>query len=1277
LLSELCVWSDSQLLLPRPETTLPTPSQDVPQAERILRCFEEAWNRQPFPPLDDYLPFNEQDRAAVLLELALVDLRRRWQAGAIVGVEAYLRRYPELAGNHAAVLELIAAECEERQCQGETATVEEYHRRFPHLSEELTPLLERLPPPGGPVPEDSSAPGQSTLQSAVAGNEASGQDTRSHGGVSESQPRTEENDRYRSVLHFLYATEEGSGSDPRREEIDPYGTVAPQTISAPVSPVSAPAVTPVICGYEILGLLGRGGMGVVYKARQIRLKRLVALKMILSGAHALVDQKARFRAEAEAVARLAHPNIVGVYEVGESNGCPFFSLEFVDGGSLEKKLAGKPLPARTAAALVQTLARAMEAAHRCGIVHRDLKPANILLAGGLDAPIEHCTPKITDFGLAKQLDENVAHTQSGAILGTPYYMAPEQAAGRTKEIGPLSDVYALGIILYECLTGRPPFNAATLVEILEQVRHEEPIPPGRLQPRVPRDLETICLKCIEKQPHRRYGSAEALADDLKRFLDDEPILARRVRWWERAGKWARRRPTAAALLGVLLAVGIALPIAGLQFSVQLAKRRQAEEKRLDEARAEVQELLAQGQTASESNDLTRAEGLLDRAMEKIAAEPVLEDLREKVEKARGPVKDQLAARADHKRFVHACDEALFFATLASGDSFLANCKLARERASEALNAVHLTLRGPQSLSLGGSFTSEEKTEITNGCYALLLMLAEIDSRRLPRQSVEEHHEQLRTALKLLDRADQLGVRTRAIHLRRVRYLTALGDGAGAARERERADALAAQVELDSQDHFLVGHELFSQGKLEQATQEFRRALQRNPNHFWTHYFLGICCVSSSKPDVAVAHLTICEGQKKGLIWIYLLRGFALGQLEDYRAAEQDFNLALDMKPSPATLYVLYNNRGVMRVGRKETRAQGVEDLKKAARLSPRQHQAYASLAEAYRLDDKLDEAVKQLDLAVRVAGEQLRSGELKPAALALLYHSRARLNLQRSDRTAAMDDLREAARLAEDNASLRARAEADRGRVLHLEKRFEEALAAYDAAHKANPRYIDVHLWRGEVLLVQHRYREAAAAFDAYLDKGGERSAAVYRQRGLARTKIERHAEAIDDYTRALEANPKEQERASLYLYRGQEYLALNSLPPALRDFTEALRLDPGNPSAALACAHVRIKLDDPHEAVALAEAVVKGEPTDAPLWHGAARIFAQAAAQMKPERGEGRLRSRYQERAVALLLRSVELLPANQRRAYWQEKVMKDPALNAIRSDLVKRDRRLGGRDR
>jgi serine/threonine protein kinase len=362
----------------------------------------------------------------------------------------------------------------------------------------------------------------------------------------------------------------------------PGQPVLPGDVETLVSPDEwRPAAAPLpeaVPGYEILGELGRGGMGVVYKARQVALNRLVALKMVLAGGHAGAVARARFRREAEAAARLQHPNIVPIYEIGEAAGRPFFSLEYVEGGSLDQKSGGAPLPARSAAELVEGLARAIHHAHQAGIVHRDLKPANVLLSAD-------GTPKVSDFGLAKLLEEQ-GPTLSGDILGTPSYMAPEQAAGK-KDIGPASDVYALGAILYELLTGRPPFRGEDHLETLAQVCSQEPVPPRDLQPKVPRDLETICCKCLQKRVAARYATALELAEDLQRFLRHEPIRARPVTALEKLWRWARRHPVPAGLL----AAGLLAPLVAL-VALSLLSTRLVRSSALESA-AQQAELLEQ------------------------------------------------------------------------------------------------------------------------------------------------------------------------------------------------------------------------------------------------------------------------------------------------------------------------------------------------------------------------------------------------------------------------------------------------------------------------------------------------------------------------------------------------------------------------------------------------------------------------------------------------------------------------------------------------------------
>jgi WD40 repeat protein/tetratricopeptide (TPR) repeat protein len=372
-------------------------------------------------------------------------------------------------------------------------------------------------------------------------------------------------------------------------------------------------------------------MGVVYKARQVALNRLVALKMILHAEHAGEGLRERFQIEAQALARLQHPSIVQIYEVGEHAGLPYFALEFCGGGSLADQLDGTPWEPRRAAALVETLARAVHAAHQAQVVHRDLKPANILLSlsgrseSGADStllserPLHDCGPKITDFGLAKRLDE-AGRTASGALVGTPSYMSPEQAGGKSQEIGPACDVYSLGAILYELLTGRPPFRATTALDTALQVLSEEPVAVRRLQPKVPRDLEVICLKCLEKDSRRRFASALELAEDLQHFYKGEPIVARPVGRLERIEKWVRRKPLTAGLGATAAGLALFVLIAGPWAAVHQSRLRQTAESREQEAVSAQQTAEEQRNSAQEAATREKAAHQQAEQAQRVATE---------------------------------------------------------------------------------------------------------------------------------------------------------------------------------------------------------------------------------------------------------------------------------------------------------------------------------------------------------------------------------------------------------------------------------------------------------------------------------------------------------------------------------------------------------------------------------------------------------------------------------------------------------------------------------
>lgn len=359
--------------------------------------------------------------------------------------------------------------------------------------------------------------------------------------------RAEALDRFLSDLQ--------SGASPSREAlVAQYPELASaldcleqldQLVPPPEPAAPASAAVPAAFGpYLLMGEIGRGGMGVVYKARQTTLDRLVAIKMILASHLASAEHVRRFQAEARAAARVRHPNIVHIHEVGQEHGQHYFVMEYVEGQSLAQRLASGPMPARQAASLLATVARAVDHLHRQGVVHRDLKPSNILLdAEGI--------PCVTDFGLAKVFAGDSQATATAVVAGTPAYMSPEQAAGHTAEVGPSSDIYSLGAILYELLAGRPPFCEENPIDTLLAVLGNEPEPPSSLRRHVPRELEMICLKCLSKRPSDRYTSAADLADDLERFVRDEPVSVRPPGIFRRVWRWSRRQPALASRMGAL------------------------------------------------------------------------------------------------------------------------------------------------------------------------------------------------------------------------------------------------------------------------------------------------------------------------------------------------------------------------------------------------------------------------------------------------------------------------------------------------------------------------------------------------------------------------------------------------------------------------------------------------------------------------------------------------------------------------------------------------------
>ncbi len=1026
--------------------------------------------------------------------------------------------------------------------------------------------------------------------------------------------------------------------------------------------------------YEILGELGRGGMGVVYKARHRRLNRLVALKMI-RGAYADDIQVARFKIEAEAVAALRHPNILQIYDIGEHNGSPYVALELLEGGSLLDRMRGTLLPPKQAAEWMVPMVMAMDAAHNAGIVHRDLKSANILFsADGI--------PKITDFGLAKRLEEDEGQTHTGQVMGTPSYMAPEQARGDTKMAGPPADIYALGAMLYEMLTGRPPFKGVSAMDTMKQVLEQEPVSPSRVQFHIPRDLETICMKCLQKEPKKRYSTAKEMADDLSRYLRGEPIKARRTPPVERAVKWVKRRPAKATALAFTTAALLGLVSYGAWYW-----NRQRSLERL----AEIHQAAVRDQTETDFDSARKAMAgknwnsarvILEKRNTLLQAErnPRLASLTEQtgqmLAEVESSLKSQDALEAEEKaknevqkhyrRFLEQRREALYRDTQFSGVLPATNLELTRQAAEGALG-VFAERNSQDEWKLGdlpAFLSTQHQAEVREGCYEMFMVLANVAAGGQPAQV--DH------ALRILDSAARLRPdHPRVYHLKKASLLAAKNDRAGADRELAAAALVPPRTSFD---YFLIGQDEYKRGRWDDAINDFGSALRDKPGHFWARCLQAICFIQTEEFDAANSNLISCLDAEPDSAWLYLLRGFTAGRQatshvsslpsgsaresalklaeSDFDKAEADFQSAqklLERTPDNDLSYILFVNRGLVRF-RRDQLDKAENDFLAAIRTKEHPN-AHAELAFVYAKQGKADEAVAQFGQAIA----------LKPD-YAPFYRGRADLlskrpNATPADRQAAQADLKLAIRHEDKDSRILARDHTDLGRLYYLDAQLEDALEETKRALRAAPDDPNASVLQFQVLLQLRSYDEVIRACDTALSKG-RKSAVVYEFRGLALTKNGNYPGAIRDFGLALELRPQD---PTLHKERGWAYLSADAPKLALPDFDAAIKFKPGDADAFTGRGSAHANLGDHRAAVADARAAIQADKTDPRVKYNSARIYALAAPLAASEVGEkgraaGVLASQYFDSAVQLIRECFEQLPPEERPAFCARRSSSTP---------------------
>jgi serine/threonine-protein kinase len=1027
---------------------------------------------------------------------------------------------------------------------------------------------------------------------------------------------------------------------------------------------------PNIPGYEVLEVLGRGGNGIIYRVRHTNLDRVVALKMLLSGEFASPIELARFTREAEAIAALQHPNIVQIYDVGEVEGRPYFTMEFVCGGSLAKKLASTPQPAKYCAALTETIARAIHAGHLAGIVHRDVKPGNILLAAD-------GTPKVTDFGLARPLEQGPEVTLGPAKIGTPSYMAPEQVVSKPGTVGPPADVYSLGATLYELLTGRPPFRAESAAETERQVLTQEPAAPSKLNAKVPRDLETICLKCLQKEPARRYESAEALADDLKRFSEGRPIQARPVGWTERSWRWCRRNPMAAGFLLTTIAL-VGLASGGATWLLQQRARHNAE------LRTDVGTAVTQAASLREGYHFNEARALLEHARQHLGSAGY-DELRKQVNQAQADL--GLVERLDSARNRGATVVAGEFDPSRAQEplylSAFADAGLGQE--GQDAKAAAAKVRGSEvraelvdALDHWAGVTRDQTRR------AWLLAVAREadpnptrnrlrqpelwqDAARLTRAAQELPAAELTPQLMAtvgrfaLERnVDAMPLMTIAL-ARSPKDFWLNHDIAVTLHEASRNDEAlgyfrAAMVLRPdcSESHNGLGVVLYQLGRFDEALSEYQEAIRLDPNFALPHEGVAGTLRNKGRNDEAISQfqLAIKLGRESGFAYNGLAK--ALNKAGRHDEAINYFEKALRSDPKNVDAQINFGNT-LCDMGRMD---EGIQHLRQAVRIEPEWVSANNDLGMALNKKGQHDEAINYFEKALRSDPNNAYVYTVR------INLGRALCDMGRFDE--GIQHLQQAVRIRPDDAGVHISV----GWELNRIGRVDEAIRQYQEALDIDPKSARAHDFLANALFDKGRIDEGIEHLQQALRIKPD-DADTRTSLGVALRRIGRVDEAISQYQAALDIDPK---YALAHGNLAQALFDKGRIDEGISQYQQAIQINP-----TFATYHLNLGLalrDKGHldEGIEQLQQALRIEPESALIqtWLGyvlysaaGTDIGAAAQSSAKPQRvatERSEKRRRALDRLRTSLELSIKLMNANKPVTRSLDSWQTDPALASVR---------------